>query len=145
MRRLPIMAAMLLVQGQPAEALRLWNWSYSGTGVSAPGTFTTNDLPDGAGFYQIIGIIGADNGVRIIGLQPTGTAIPGNDPYAIDNLVSVAEPHLTAHGFAFSLENGNYANPFYNGSSYYEYLSVQPYVNGAGPERPVSFSAAIVP
>lgn len=145
MRRLLITAAMLLMQGQPAEALRLWNWSYSGTGVSASGTFTTNDVPDGAGFYQIVGIIGADNGVRIIGLQPTGTAIPGNDPYAIDNLVSVAEPHLTAHGFGFSLENGNYANPFYNGSSYYEYLSVQPYVNGAGPERPVSFSGAIVP
>jgi hypothetical protein len=52
---------------------------------------------------------------------------------------------LTTHGFGFSLANGNYANPFYNGSIYYEYLSVPPYVNGAGPERPVTFSAAIVP
>ena len=60
MRRLPIVAAMLLMQGQPAEALRLWNWSYSGTGVSASGTFTTNDVPDGAGFYQIVGITGDD-------------------------------------------------------------------------------------
>ena len=143
--RLVIAAAILLIGGQPAEGSLLWNWSYSGTGVSASGTFTTNDAPDGAGFYQIVEITGADNGVTITGLQPTGTAIPGNKTYAVDNLVSAAEPHLTTHGFGFSLANGNYATPFYNGSNYYEYLSVPPYVNGAGPERPVSFSAAIVP
>jgi hypothetical protein len=140
MRRLLIAAAILSIHGQPAEALLLWNWSYSGTGISASGTFTTNDAPDGA-----VGITGADNGATITGLQPTGTAIPGNEPYAVDNLVSAAEPRLTTHGFGFSLANGNYANPFYNRSSYYEYLSVPPYLNGAGPERPVSFSAAIVP
>jgi hypothetical protein len=143
-KRLLIAAAILLIHGQPAEALLLWNWSYSGAGVSASGTFTTK-APDGAGFYRIIGITGADNGVTVTGLQPTRTAIPGNEPYAVDNLVSAAEPRLTTHGFGFSLANGNYVNPFYNGSSYYEYLSVPPYVNGAGPERPVSFSAAIVP
>ena len=59
--------------------------------------------------------------------------------------MSAVEPRLTTHGFGFSLANGNYANPFYNGSSYYEYLWVPPYVNGAGPEKPVSFAAAIVP
>ena len=95
---------------------------YGGTGVSASGT-----------------------GVAITGLQPTGSAIAGNEPYAVDNLVSAAEPHLTKHGFGFSLANHNYANPFYNGSSYYEYLSVPPYTNGAGPERPVLFSTVIVP
>ena len=145
MRRRVIAAAILLMHGQPAEALLLWSWSYSGNGVSASGTFTTNDAPDGAGFYQIVGIAGADNGVTITGLQPTGTATPGNEPYAVDNLVSAAEPHLTTHGFGFSVANGNYANPFYKGSSYYEYLSVPPYANGAGPEAPVSFSAVIVP
>jgi len=145
MMRLAIAAAILLTQGPPANALTLWNWSYSGGGVSASGTFTTNDAPDGAGFYQIVGISGTDNGATITGLQPTGTAIPGNEPYAVDNLVSAVEPRLTTHGFGFSLANGNYANPFYNGSSYFEYLSVPPYVNGAGPEKPVSFAAAIVP
>jgi len=143
--RLLIAAAVLLTQGQPAQALLLWNWSYSGTGVSASGTFTTNDAPDAAGFYRIVGITGTDNGAAITGLQPTGTPIPGNEPYAVDNLVSAAEPRLTTHGFGFSLANGDYANPFYNGSNHYEYLSVPPYKNGAGPERSVSFSAAIVP
>ena len=140
-----IAAAILLIHGRSANALLLWNWSYSGAGVSASGTFTTNDAPDAAGFYQIVGITGVENGVGITGLQPTGTTIPGNEPYAVDNLVSAFEPHLTAYGFGFSLANGNYANPFFKDSSYYQYLSIPPYVNGAGPEKPVSFSAAIVP
>jgi len=145
MTRLLFAAALLLMHGQPAKALLVWNWSYSGAGISASGTFTTNDAPDRAGFYQIVRIGGTDNGATITDLQPTGTAIPGNEPYAVDNLVSAVEPRLTTHGFGFSLANGNYANPFYNGSNYYEYLSVPPYVNGAGPEKPVSFAAAIVP
>jgi hypothetical protein len=144
-RRLLIAAAILLMHGQSAKALLLWNWSYSGAGVSASGAFTTNDAPDAAGFYRIVGITGTDNGATITGLQPTGTPIPGNEPYAVDNLVSAFEPRLTAHGLGFSLANGDYANSFYNGSNYFEYLSVPPYKNGAGPERPVSFSAAIVP
>jgi PEP-CTERM motif len=145
MTRILIAAAILLMQGQSAKASLLWNWSYSGPGVSASGTFTTNDAPDAAGFYQIDGITGTDNGATITGLQPTGTPISGNEPFAVDNLVSAVEPRLTTHGFGFSLANGDYANPFYNGSNYYEYLSVPPYVKGAGAERPVSFSAAIVP
>ena len=66
--RLLIAVAVLLTAGQPAEALLLWNWSYSGAGVAASGTFTTNDTPDGAGFYRIVGITGADNGAAITGL-----------------------------------------------------------------------------
>jgi hypothetical protein len=143
MTRILIAAAILLMYGQSAKAVLLWNWSYSGAGISASGTFTTKDVPDGTGFYQIVAITGTDNGATITGLRPTGTAIPGNEPYAVDNLVSATGPQLTEHGFGFSLANGDYANPFYNGSNYFEYLSVPPYVNGAGPERPVSFSAAI--
>jgi hypothetical protein len=143
MTRILIAAAILLMYGHWAKAALLWNWSYSGAEVSASDTFTTDDAPVEAGFYRIVAITGTDNGMTITGLQPTGTAIPGNEPYAVDNLVSAAEPRLTAHGFGFSLANGNYANPFYNGSNYYEYLSVPPYAKGAGPERPVSFSAAI--
>ena len=51
-----MIAAALLTHGQPSEALLLWNWSYSGTGVSASGTSSTNDASDEAGFYQIVGI-----------------------------------------------------------------------------------------
>ena len=48
------------------------------------------------------------------GLQPAGTAVPGNEPFAVDNLVRTAAPQLTVHGFGFSLANGDYANPFHN-------------------------------
>jgi hypothetical protein len=102
MMRILIAAAILLMHGQSAKASLDWNWSYSGTGITASGTFTTNDAPDAAGFFQIVGITGADNGAAITGLQPTGTPIPGNEPYAVDNVVSAVEPRLTVHGFGFS-------------------------------------------
>jgi hypothetical protein len=140
-----IVAAILWAQMQPAKAKLTWSWIYSGAGIYAAGTFTTSDSQNISGFYQIIGITGTDNGVTITGLQPTGTAIPGNEPYAVDNLVSATAPQLTEHGFGFSLANGDYANPFHSGSSYYEYLSSPPYTNGAGLETPISFAASIVP
>jgi hypothetical protein len=113
-------------------------------GVSASGTFTTNDAPDGAGFYQIVRISGTDNGATITGLQPTGTAIPGNEPYAVDNLVSAVEPRLTTHGFGFSLANGNNANPFYNGSKLLRIFVGTTLCKRRRPGE-VSFAAAIVP
>src|SRR3954463_2481117 len=140
-----IVAAVLWTQMQPAKANLTWNWIYSSTGIYAAGTFTTPETPNIGGFYQILGITGTDNGVTIIGLQTTGTAIPGNEPYAVDNLVNATAPQLTEHGFGFSLANGDYANPFHSGSSYYEYLSSPPYTSGAGLETPISFAASIVP
>jgi len=76
----------------PAEAARLWQWSYSADGISASGTFTTNDAADAAGFFLITGITGSRKGVAITDLQPTGAPIPGNELYAVDNLVSAAGP-----------------------------------------------------
>ena len=134
-RRLLIAAAILPIHGQTAKALLLWDWSYSGAGVSASGTFTTNDAPDAAGFHQIVGITGTDNGATITRIQPTGTPIPGNEPYSVDNLVRAAEPRLTEHGFGFSLANGDYGNPFYKGSSYYEYLSAPALCKRCGPRK----------
>jgi hypothetical protein len=105
---------------------------YFGTGaIAAPGfpllapsrRMTLRTRP---AFIRSSGSPGVENGVGITGLQPTGTTIPRNEPYAIDNLVSAVEPHLTAYGFGFSLANGNYANPFFKDSSYYQYLSIPP-------------------
>lgn len=81
--------------------------------------------------------------MAITGLQPTGTAIPGNEPFAVDNLISAADPHLAENGFGFSMANGDFANPFHFGSDL-EYLSPPPYIDGAGSEVPVTFSASIV-
>ncbi len=94
---------------------------------------------------MITGITGSRNDQVITGLQATGTPIPGNAPYAVDNLVSSGGPQLTEHGFGFSLANGDYANPFGKGSGYLEYVSAPPYPAGKGTELPVTFTAAIVP
>ncbi len=133
-----------------ASASLIWDWSYSGAGIVAGGTFTTNDSPDGSGFYLITAITGTRNGQLITGLQPAGTAIPGNEPFAVDNLVRTYAPQLTVAGFGYSLADGNYANPFFDSflstPGYMEFLSAQPFTGGIGPgdsELPITFFADI--
>ena len=137
-------AVAALVLCAPAQAAT-WAWNYSAAGVAAAGTFTTSDTPDADGFYAITGITGSRNGVAIVGLEPAGSAIPGNDPYAVDDLVSIADPQLTWSGFGYALADGGWVNPFSDGSTAWEYLSVPPYPDGAGQEVAVVFSAAPVP
>ena len=95
-----------------AEALE-WRWSYQGEGVAASGAFTTKDMPNADGFYEITAIKGEADGVAITGLQPGGTSIPGNEGYPVDNFVRTDAPQLTLHGFGYALADGTYVNPFY--------------------------------
>jgi len=138
-------ALALLCTGLQAQASTTWDWQYGGTAIAAAGTFVTDDVPNADGYYQITAITGTRNGVAITGLQPTGTAIPGNEPYAVDNLVRLANGQLSYDGFGFALADGSYANPFSDGTQAFEYLSVPPYVDGAGVETAVTFRAAPVP
>lgn len=140
-----IAAGLVLLAAGSAQASHIWNWHYAGAGIAAEGTLTTSDTANSEGFYEIIGITGARNGAKITGLQPSGTAIPGNSGYPVDNLISRNRPQLTGHGFGFSIAGGDYANPFYNGSSYLEYVASPPYPDGKGSELPVRFSAKLVP
>ena len=128
----------------PPVQAATWSWDYSAAGIAASGTFTTTDTPDSAGFFTVTAITGSRNGVTITGLEPAGSAIPGNDPYAVDDLVSVAGPQLTWNGFGYALADGKWVNPFSDGSTAWEYLSVPPYPQGAGQEVAVSFSASPV-
>jgi hypothetical protein len=143
-------AAILLAAGAPAaHAARLWHWQFGDAdGLQAAGTFTTVDAPDAAGFYLITAITGERDGVAITGLQPTGTAIPGNEPYAVDDLVAATGPQLTGNGFGFTTADGNASNPFWadfdSPPDYLEFRSFGP--DGATfTERPVSFSATLEP
>jgi len=142
-RFLSAAAIAALACAAPAHAAT-WAWEYSATGIVAAGTFETTDTPDTNGFYAITAITGFRNGVAISGLEPAGSAIPGNEPYAVDDLVSIAGPQLTWNGFGYALADGSWANPFSDGSTAWEYLSVPPYVEGAGQEVAVAFSAAPV-
>ena len=134
----PILVAalslLLLGGSKQAGASLLWEWNYTGPGVSASGIFTTDDKPDTDGFYHIIDITGTADGGRITGLQAAGTAIPGNSGFPVDNLVTPTEPQLTMHGFGFLVSNGNYHNPFFD-KNYLDYISLPPYVDGAGRSR----------
>ena len=93
------------------------------------------------------------DGVAITGLQPAGTAVPGNAGFPLDNLLRAAgasgAPQLTGAGFGFALADGTYANPFYadfqSPPSYYEFFSFPPFDAASYTEVPVSFAAAPVP
>jgi len=131
----------------PAHASTLWSWNYSGVGITASGTFTTLDNPDAQGGYLITAIAGTRNGQTITSLQPTGTWIPGNEPYAVDNLVSAGPgPQLTKAGFGFALADGTYSNPFYADflpmPGYLEFYSMPD--SDSSTELAVAFSATLV-
>lgn len=131
----------------PAHASTLWSWNYSGAGITASGTFTTVDTPDAQGGYRITAITGTRNGQTITALQPTGTWIPGNQPYAVDNRVFASPgPQLTKAGFGFALADGTYSNPFYADflptPGYLEFYSMPN--SDSSTELAVAFSATVV-
>lgn len=138
--------AVLFVVGalsvQNAKAEKIWNWRYTGSNISASGTFTTSEDMDSQGFYQITSIAGHRNGELITKLHPTGSAIPGNEPYVLDNLIRIgASGQITMHGFGFSTVSGNYANPFFA-----DFLATPTYMEvftttSTYSELPITFSA----
>lgn len=149
-------ATSTLVFGtMPSASALSWNWNYSGIGINASGTFTTNDTPDDLGFYLISGITGTRNGETILGLQPTGTSIPGNEPFHVDNLISLNPQQLTGEGFGYYTSGGNYSNPFFASflptPGYLEVFSAAPFTPGSdnfGPEDselPIQFTATLKP
>ena len=139
---------------QPALALA-WVWNYSATGVEASGTLTTSETPDEMGFFLITDLMGTRNGETITGLHPTGTSIPGNEPFIVDNSISLAPEQLTSSGLGFSTSGGNLINLFFADflapPGFFEVFSAPPLLPGwenLGPEDSeltVSFSATIVP
>lgn len=144
-----------LMIGSPQAASALtWKWNYSGADIDAKGNFITNDIPDDLGFYEILNISGTRNGETITGLQPTRTPIPGNEPFNVDNLISLNTVQLTGDGFGYSTSQGNYSSPFFASflptPGYLEVFSAPPLTPGFenfGPEDSeltINFSATII-
>lgn len=144
----------LIFGTMPAASALSWNWNYSGSGIAASGTFTTNDTPNDLGFYLISGITGTRNGETITGLQATGTSIPGNEPFNVDNLISLNTQQLTGNGFGYSTLGGNYSSPFFASflptPGYLEFFSASPIMPDfenlglENSELPISFYATII-
>lgn len=125
----------LALVSRPVE----WTWRYAGPGVQAAGRFTTSPHGDESGGFEIIQISGSRQGVAIAALQGRGTAIPGNEPYHVDNRLFPREPRLTGDGVGFRLADGSYANLFFQTHTpphdVREYFSSPPFVDGTvGPE-----------
>lgn len=126
-----------------ALAGKSWSWKYTSDKDNASGTFITSDKPDSSGYYKITGISGSRNGDAIVSLQPEGEAIPGNEPYAVDNLIRTDDKgQITQLGFGYALASGAYANPYFKGYSehpgYFEVLTTPP---SSFSEQPILFSA----
>jgi hypothetical protein len=137
--RMAACALLALLSPWAAAASLTWDWSFSLVG-SQPvqrvlsGTFTTGDTPDADGFYEITALTGNRLGVAIVSLQPTGTAIPYNTPYPVDNRIRPLHPdgQLTKAGFGYGLANGWFENPFLAiwelpDLVYYAFLSKPPF------------------
>ncbi|MCC5633284.1 PEP-CTERM sorting domain-containing protein [Nostoc sphaeroides CHAB 2801] len=83
-----------------------------------------------------------------------GTPIPGNEPFNVDNLISLANQQLTGEGFGYSTSEGNYSSLFFASflptPSYLEVFSAPPLTPGfenlgvEDSELPISFSATLV-
>jgi hypothetical protein len=78
--RCSLLALTLAAAQMPVQAALVWNWGYDGAGVTASGTFTTDDAPNASGYFTILNITGQRNGVVITGLQDAGTSIPRQRP-----------------------------------------------------------------
>lgn len=148
--KMGLVAIALAAAQMPANAALVWTWDYDGPGVSASGSFTTGDTADASGYVTITSISGQRNGIAITGLQAAGTPIPGNAPFAVDNLVRETSPFLTVEGFGFSLADGTFANPFFASflatPGHLEFFSAPPF-GSAGPEDSevaINFRAAVV-
>jgi len=134
-------AATLAVSGllgaTAAHAVTIWNFSYSGPGVTASGSFTTA----GAALTPeaLLSISGVRNGVAITGLVPLGA-----DPdFFYDNEFTVASPNFTDGGMVFSQAGGNPNINVYFFNGAYQDL----YIDGFGDpiETAISWAAAPVP
>lgn len=105
--------ALTAMLALPAQASLVWTWSITGDALEASGMFSTAGVPDSEGHYLITAITGQRNGVAIVGLQPAGTAIPGNAGFPVDNLISGSGEQLTGNGFGFETADHAHSNPFF--------------------------------
>jgi hypothetical protein len=106
LRHLSLLALLAGVLGftTAAHADTFYNFTYTGSEVSASGTFEVNGA-------TIIALSGTRNGSAINAL------LPGQDG-GDQQFNAAGNPYFTFAGLSFSTSNGTDANLFFNGSSY---------------------------
>jgi hypothetical protein len=138
-KRLATTAALVtagLLSATSASAVTTWNFSYTGAGVTASGSFTTAGnalVPE-----DILSISGLRNGIAITGLVPVGS-----DPdFFYDNQFTVASPNFTDGGMVYSLANGQNINVYFFAGTYTDLFVV----NNTTPfETDITWNVAAAP
>jgi len=131
------LAAALTLAGLGTAQAETWNWSYTGPGITASGSFTT--AGNALVAEPILSISGTRNGLAITGLVPVDT-----DPnFIYDNLFSITSPNFSEGGMLFSVAGGqpNTNIYFFEGS----YNEVFVTVDGDVFDTPVNWSVAAAP
>lgn len=131
------LAAALTIAGLGSAQAETWNWSYTGPGITASGSFTT--AGNALVAEPILSISGTRNGLAITGLIPLDT-----DPnFTYDNLFTIASPNFTEGGVLFSVAGGQpNTNVYFFEGGYNEV-----YVTEGGDvfDTPVNWSVALAP
>lgn len=99
------------------QAQSIWDWSYSGTGVAASGTFTT--AGNALTAESILSFNGVRNGDAITGLVPLNS----NPGFNYDNLFQTGVPKVNSNGILFNVTAGGVGdvNIYYQDGAYHEY------------------------
>ncbi len=132
-----MLAIVVLLTGATTVYADSFDFSFSGTGISASGIFTTN--PESGGSFLVTGIAGMQNGLAMTLIAPNGYA-------SNDNLLFPTAPQLDVFGISFVSGAIDY-NVYFNSSSN-AYMSCNSVADGpcnfpAG--IPITFTATAVP
>jgi PEP-CTERM motif len=151
-RRFVMTAAVFgLIAGTTAQARagQLFEFSFSGGGISDSGTLDATANGDGTytATSSIGTITGAPDGVSDLNSLVPNPIAPGvsfADGISFDNQLLIAQnPLLNENGLLW-ISNGVYANLYNRGGTYFYLDSVQ-FIGGDGTGTAVSFTLAAVP
>mgnify|MGYP000175589914 CR=1 FL=1 len=129
------LAAALTVAGLGTAQAETWNWSYTGPGITAAGSFTT--ASNALTAEPILTITGVRNGQAITGIVP----LDSDDNFIYDNLFTIGSPNFTEGGMLYSIAGGLNTNVYFFEGEYHEV-----YVDGLDAfDTPINWSVAAAP
>jgi hypothetical protein len=126
---------------QSAQALQFFDFSYSGTGITASGQFTTNDLDPITNRYTITGVTGLRNGSSITGLVPLGT----DSSFSYNNELLPNVPFFDFGGVLFNVTGLGNVNLYFDGSVMRDSTLGTGVFSNYNPGREVSLTVTPVP
>jgi hypothetical protein len=138
-----IFALLIQVVAMSATAMAdtIWSWSYTGSGVTASGTFTTSGSATSP--ESVLSITGTRNGQQILGLVALGL----DSGFLYDNLFINSAPFFSNPGLLFDVGGGvGHTNLYSIGDQLYDFTYADsPPGAGVVPGIAVQFTVEAVP